>query len=466
MFQKGFGLNAPLLLALAYPQMALAEPAEMQTLSSETFVSDAPKAAEAPVTTVRSGVSYNVMLPSPTQTTPSFEWTNAPPEAPVALVEAIAIVTKRDPSAQAAWMGARAALSDVRGAQWLRYPSLTTDLGITTGTDTLTPSVVLEVPLWSGGQISSTISRARKIEAASLARWHEAVLNLALETSQYYWNIVLFTRLEQLTRDSLDEHQKLVASMQRRVNQEVSPAVDLELAKSRTAQIDQELASIQAQRMSAMRNLAELVRDTDYDLGPEPQFNVTALQLNWDDIATDVVQYSPTRARLMLESDAAQSEINIAKSGLLPRVVAQHSYNDLTGSRVGIGLRLQTTGGLSQLSAVNSASARYAQSVDQVRLTERQVRQEIATEVQNFTSSIRRAAASQAAAISAERVSQSYVRQFIAGRRSWLDVMNSLRESLGAQTGQAQAEVTAIATSVRLQLLSGRWQPTRTSLKD
>lgn len=466
MFQKVFGVTPPLLLALAYPQMALAEPAEMQTQSSESAVGDAPKTVEAPLTTLRSGASYNVMLPSPTQTSPSFEWINAPPEAPTALVDAIAIVTKRDPSAQSAWMGARAALSDVRGAQWLRYPSLTTDLGITTGTNGIAPSVVLEVPLWSGGQISSTISRARKIEAASVARWHEAVLNLALETSQYYWNIVLYTRLEQLARNSLAEHQKLVESMQRRVNQEVSPAADLELAKSRTAQIDQELASIQAQRMSAMRNLAELVRDTEYNLGPEPQFDVSTLPPNWNDVAPDVVQYSPTRARLILESDAARSEINIAKSGILPRVVAQHSYNDITGSRVGIGLRLQTTSGLSQLSAVNSASARYAQSLDQVRLTERQVRQEVATEIQNFDSSIRRAAASQAAAISAERVSQSYMRQFIAGRRSWLDVMNSLRESLGAQTGQAQAEVTAMSTSVRLQLLSGRWQPTRTSLKD
>jgi adhesin transport system outer membrane protein len=58
------------------------------------------------------------------------------------------------------------------------------------------------------------------------------------------------------------------------------------------------------------------------------------------------------------------------------------------------------------------------------------------------------------------------MRQFIAGRRSWLDVMNALRETVSAQAGLAQAEVTAMSTSVRLQLRSGRWQPTRTSPKD
>lgn len=416
--------------------------------------------------THRAGASYNVMLPSASEASPSFAWSEAPPEAPRALSEAIAIVTRRDPAAQAAWFGARAAFSDARGAKWLRYPSLSTDLGILSGTNTVAPSVTVEVPLWTGGQISSTISRAKKIEAASIARWHETVLSLALETAQTYWNIVLYDRLEQLYLNSLDEHEKLVASMQRRVNQEVSPVADLELAKSRTAQIDQELASIQAQRQSAMRNLAELVRDVDYDLGPAPVFDVTTLPHNWDGVATDVVQYSPTRARLIMESDAVRSEITVAKAGLLPRVSAQYTYNEVIGSRYGIGLRFQAANGLSQFSAVSSANARYAQSLDQIQLAERQLRQDVASEVQNFDAAVRRALASREAAVSSQRVSQSYMRQFIAGRRSWLDVMNSLRESLGAQTSLAQAEVSAMSTSVRLQLRSGRWQPTRTSSKD
>jgi adhesin transport system outer membrane protein len=124
---------------------------------------------------------------------------------------------------------------------------------------------------------------------------------------------------------------------------------------------------------------------------------------------------------------------------------------------------MQASGGLSQLSAVTSANARYAQSLDQIQLAERQLRQEVANEVQNFDSAIRRALASREAAVSSQRVSQSYMRQFIAGRRSWLDVMNSLRESVTAQSSLAQAEITAMSTSVRLQLRSGRWQPTRTS---
>lgn len=379
----------------------------------------------------------------------------------MALTDAVSIVTRRDPAAQSAWLGARAALSDVKGAKWLRYPSLVANLGVVSGNNRIEPSLTVEMPLWTGGQIASTISRAKKVESAAVARWHEAVLGLALETAQAYFNIVLYSRLEQLYRDSLDEHQKLVGSMQRRVEQEVSPLVDLELARSRTAQIDQELASIHAQREAALRNLAELVRDPDYELGPEPQFDVSALPLDWSKAVDEAVAYNPTRSRLLLEADAAKDEVGITRSGLFPRISAQYSYSEITGSRVGVGVRMQSSSGLSQAAAVSSASARYAQSLGQVQLAERQIRQDMAGDIAAFDAAVRRALASREASVISQRVSQSYMRQFIAGRRSWLDVMNALRESLSAQSGLAQAEITAMSTSVRLQLRSGRWQPTR-----
>jgi adhesin transport system outer membrane protein len=51
------------------------------------------------------------------------------------------------------------------------------------------------------------------------------------------------------------------------------------------------------------------------------------------------------------------------------------------------------------------------------------------------------------------------MRQFIAGRRSWLDVMNALREAINAQVGKTDAEIQAMAVSVRLLMRSGRWRP-------
>ena len=459
--QKFLLLASALAMTASFSHAAKAEPDAPETQVKEEQGPDVPPPAQ-----MRRTSSYNMLLPSAREALPTIEWSDAPREAPQALVDAIAIVTQRDPAAQSAWLGARAALANVKGALWLSYPSLTTDLGITNGTNTIAPTVAIEMPLWAGGQISSSIKRARQTESAALARWHETVLGLALEVNQTYFNIVLYSRLEQLYQESLQEHQRLVESMQRRVNQEVSPLADLELARSRTAQIEQELASIHAQRVTALQTLAELVRDPTYQLGEAPQFDPFNASHEWKDLVAEAVNYSPTRARLLYEADAARSEIAIARGAIFPRVSAQYSYNEITGSRVGVGLRLQASNGLSQFSAVSAATSRFEQSLDQVRLAERQLRQEIANEIVTYDAAVRRAAASREASLTADRVSQSYMRQFIAGRRSWLDVMNSLRENLSAQSGLAQAEVLAMSTAVRLEVRSGHWQPVRTSSKD
>ena len=280
-----------------------------------------------------------------------------------------------------------------------------------------------------------------------------------LKLSDTYYNIVLYTRMEALYRDSLAAHEKLVESMERRVRQEISPQADLELARSRAAQIEQELMSIQAQRNSALRILAELVRDPAYQLGPMPSFAATGAFENWQGVDQEAINYSPTRSRLTYDAQAAQEQITIARSSFLPQVSAQYSYNEGIGSRWGLGLRMQTGNGLSQLSEVSAARARYDSALNQINLSERQLRQDVSNQVIAYEAAVRRSLVSRNASETAGRVSESYMRQFIAGRRSWLDVMNSLREHLSAQSGLAQAEVTVMSAGARLNLQSGRWRP-------
>lgn len=443
------------LVSCALPTaMAVAMPGEV---ARNALAEPIDNGEVAPRQRTRSRAAYDVILPSSDSSGTEIVWSEPPVEAPGGLVDAIAVVTRSDPAAQAAWMGVRAAVFDVEGARWLRYPSLTTDLSVANATNTVVPSVVVDMPIWTGGQIGSAIRRAQDLELASLAQWHETVLDLALEVSRTYFDIALFTRLEQLHSDSLSEHFALLASMERRVSQEVNPLADLELVRSRTAQIEQELVLISAQRLTSLQNLAELVRNPGYRIGPLPEFEPASVK--WDGIVGEAVDYSPARARLLFQSDAIRSEASIARASILPRLSAQYSYNEFTGSRVGIGLRLQTQSGLSQFSAVSSANARYTQSLDQVHLAERQIRQEIANEVVVYEAAVQRARASLEAAQTAGRVSESFMRQFIAGRRSWLDVMNQIRENLSARSGLVQAEVLAQSTAVRLHLRSGRWKP-------
>lgn len=386
-------------------------------------------------------------------------WPEAPGEVPPALETAVNIVTRNYPSVRSGRAALRAAASDVRAAKWLRFPSISGNVAYLDRDLNPEPQLVVEQPIWAGGRIGAGIRRAQAAENASSAEYVATVEELALTTAQTYFEIARLTRREQLLADSVKEHMRLVGTMERRVKQEVSPLADLELARSRAAQIEQEYNINRAQRETALRVLAELVADPSYDLGPVPYYNAATDLDRTEAIEGQAVAFDPTLRRLVAEADVARAEHDARKAAILPQLNAQYSYDDVFGSRVGVVVRAQTTGGLSQISEIDSARLRIQSALEARRQAEQQLRRDIASDLIEFEAAKSRALISTRASETAARVSESYVRQFIAGRRSWLDVMNALREAVTAQIGKADAEVSAMSTAVRLLLRSGRWRP-------
>lgn len=389
----------------------------------------------------------------------AIAWTEPPALVPPALDEAVNLVTRNYPSAKSARAALQAAASDVRAAQWLRFPSLTGNLAYLNDSNSPEPQIVVEAPLWSGGRIGSNIRRAKAVEDASSAEYVLTVEDLALTTAQAYFEIVRLTQRESLLAESVKEHQSLVKTMERRVAQEVSPQADLELAMSRAAQIEQEYTVTKSQRQTTLRILAELIADPTYDLGPIPYYNPAIDLPARDALEEQAVQFSPALRRLYAQADVARADLDGRKATILPQLNAQYSYDDIFGSRVGIVVRSQTTGGLSQFSEVDSARLRIQSALENTRVAEQQLRRDIASAIIQYEAARTRAEISKSAASTAARVSASYTRQFIAGRRSWLDVMNALREAVNAEIGKSDAEATAMATATQLLLLSGRWRP-------
>lgn len=386
-------------------------------------------------------------------------WTEPTEHVPPALEEAVNLVTRNYPSATAARAALRAAASDVRAAKWLKFPSFNANLAYLDDSGSPEPQLVVEAPIWAGGRIRANVRRAQAVEDASSAGYVETLQDLAVTTSQTYFEIVRLTQREQLLADSVEEHLRLVGTMENRVSQEISPLADLELARSRTAQIEQEYNITRSQRRTALRVLAELVADPAYDLGPVPFYDETEDLIDRSALEEQAVAFDPTLDRLRAETDIARADLDTREASILPQLNAQYSYDEIFGSRVGLVVRSQTSGGLSQFSEINSARLRITSALDNRRVAEQQLRRDVQADIILYEAAKDRATISESAASSAARVSASYVRQFIAGRRSWLDVMNALREAVTAQIGRADAEVTAMAAASRLLLLSGRWRP-------
>ena len=388
----------------------------------------------------------------------NIEWTEPAGFVPPALEEAVNLVTEKYPSVLAARAALKAAASELKSAKWQRFPTITGDYSYLDKNIGSNPQVIVEAPIWAGGRLSANIRDARAREDATSAQYVETVLQLAITTTQTYFEIARLTEREKLLESSLKEHEALVATMERRVAQEISPLADLELAKSRASQIEQDYTNTVSQRHSALRVLAELVADPTYDLGPIPQYDPAATIENRDAVEEQAVAYSPTLERLRSAADVSRAQLDARKASILPSLNAQWSYSDFYGSRMGVVLRAQGTG-LSQFSDVNAARQRIQSSLESIRVEEQQLRRDIETAIIQYDAAKKRAEISLSAAATAANVSASYTRQFIAGRRSWLDVMNALREAVTAEIGRSDAEFTVMATAAQLLLRSGRWRP-------
>ncbi len=361
------------------------------------------------------------------------------------------------PSIAAAQAIIRAAGTDIRTARWQAFPSFSIQgLWLDQRAGSQQVSLIVDQPVWTGGRISSSIRRAKAQHRAMIAAYQATVLDVMVNVSQSYREYHRLDRKSAILQESLARHRELVETMERRVNQEISPLADLELARSRTAQIEQQVATTAAQRLSALQKLRELVGDPGADPGSPPASGPLA-HFDTDELVKRTLAFDPGRQRLMSEADAAQAEAASTRAAILPQLSAQYSYDETYGHRAGLVLKAQSSGGLSSIT--NAAAARQRQEAAElgVAATERNLRERTVSDIAEYDSARNRMASTRTARDAAENVTQSYMRQFVSGRRTWLDVMNAVREATTAESDAVDAAASASEARDRLLMRSGSW---------
>ncbi|WAT17713.1 TolC family protein [Aurantiacibacter sp. MUD11] len=354
--------------------------------------------------------------------------------------------------------------SDLRGARWLYYPSLSVEaLAATRGSsfadqDGLTLNAAIEQPLWSGGRIDGQVDRARASLRAGQQRVGEAQTDIVLQVVQAYYDFVLADQRQSVLEASLAEHRELLDAIGRRVAQEVSPRADLTLGQSRTAQVELDLALAGEARDSALVRLSELTGGLEVEPVMPPVSTVDILPPENLALA-EALGCSPSLAALSQLVAVAEADRDIAEAQLWPQVLLQLSQNEITGARAAIVLRSQFGNGLSQLAAIDSADARIQRAFAEFGNEERMLREQLRRDYVLVRAARARIESAVFAADAAAEIIASYRRQFIAGRRSWLDVMNATREATNARLSESEARVNAVAGAARILSLTCRWDP-------
>ena len=366
------------------------------------------------------------------------------------------------PSIAAAKANARAAGADLKASRWQRFPSFGVE-GLILGqrSDRAQATVTVEQPLWTGGRIKGSISRARAAEQAALASYDQAILDIALQVAGAYYEFFRATERRAILDNSLEQHQRLLASMERRVAQEVSPRSDLELVRARTAQVSQQINLTVAQQQSAVQRLRELVGDPFYIVSSPYREASDLPKLDREALVAAGLTFDPGLRRVRLEAEVADADARIARAQTLPQLNAQYGYGEFNGHQVGLAVRMQMDGGLSRFAAADAARLRQLSSEARIGTAERELRDILVIDHVEYEAASARAETTRFSAEASQRVTESYMRQFTSGRRTWLDVMNAVRESTTAQIDALDAKVNMLAYLSRLMMRTGQWQTAR-----
>lgn len=363
------------------------------------------------------------------------------------------------PSIVAAEANVRAAGADLKASRWQRFPSFGVE-GLILGqrSDRAQATVTVEQPIWTGGRIKGSIGRARAAEQAALAGYDQAILDIALQVAASYYEFFRATQRRAILDSSLEQHQRLLASMERRVAQEVSPRSDLELVRARTAQVSQQINLTVAQQQSAMQRLRELVGDPFYTVSSTYREASDLPKLDREALVASGLDFDPGLRRVRLEAEVADADARIAKAQTLPQLNAQYGYGEFNGHQIGLAVRMQMDGGLSRFAAADAARLRQLSSEAQIGTAERELRDVLVIDHVEYEAATARAETTRFSAEASQRVTESYMRQFTSGRRTWLDVMNAVRENTTAQIDALDARMNMLAYLSRLMMRTGRWQ--------
>ena len=355
------------------------------------------------------------------------------------LDELRAAARNNHPAIKSARLGVDAAGKEVDAASARYLPSLSIVLE-GGGKDLVAePSryLRLEQNVWDGGATAAGVDLAKQSAELARSRVPEQEQDIDLQVISAWQTlqsangrVVVADRLLKL----LSDHE---AMMTRRVQSELSTQVELQLVQAqvmqarldrRKALLNASLAKLRLEQLTGIEGLRNTLSSPASEGVPE-RFAAEAQAFQGTDWAA-LANRQPTVRRAEKELLAAQSRIETKRSELRPQLYARVDRGLGSGGTTAafVGVRYSTGAGFAASSEVDALIARAA-SLEGARDAARlEVLQAMLNDANEIQENLQRYKSLVVLVESSRQIHESYVRQFTAAKKSWLDVMNAMRE--------------------------------------
>lgn len=339
------------------------------------------------------------------------------------------------------------------------FPYLQTDM--VRGSQSKDDYVVRAVlPLWSGGQTRASVDVAKAAQNMALADLQRTRLQLALRLTDVYFSVLAYKEQDGLWRQYVDKLTNLYGMIQRRATSGVSPQADVMSILSRLRQADASAELNRASLAAAETQLAALLGTTTDSL-----FWPQNALLTPDEISTALARAMVEHPDLTFAAQTItreQADTRMKRAGLSPELSLRYvkpfgSDSSNNTSETQIVLQYQSDNGLKAYQAWRSGEQR----VDGARAALDTVRLEVTSAINLAKAEISASTAQlgyqSEAVLASDAVIDSFLRQFEAGRKSWLEVLNAQREALDTRMAQVQQRRGLWQANTRLALHGLYW---------
>jgi outer membrane protein, adhesin transport system len=385
------------------------------------------------------------------------------------------------PSVLAKYAELGGARSGLDLAKWQYYPSLSaqSERGSSQNANatgsTSNTTLRLQQNLWTAGRIEAGVKSAQYKQLAAQNALQETRTTVALRTLEAWQALLSASGRQQASQQLLQQLDRLNGMMNRRVEQQVSPAIDAQLVQARIAQAQSEYLNAKTTADTAKLRLAQWAGDEAFPMLASSNavlVNLAAPLSSWPTDTPqrldDAIAASPTLLRLEADLSAAREDIEQKKAERWPSVYArvdrQFNKNSFGGKSVDtvayLGLQYTPGAGLTVRSQIETAQAKF-QSLDSERETvRRQIKESYLNEWREYLANVERIQLAQQVQTSNAALFESYTRLFVAGRRSWLELLNALREQAASEQALADLKALQYTSHFRLRLYLGQlaWQ--------
>lgn len=395
-------------------------------------------------------------------------WSQTRPPQPLTIEALYAATNQSHPLLQAARMEAQAGTIDVNAVERQRWPSVSAVVESNTGSTTSLPSHSLRVQqiVWDGGLVSSRVTEAENQVIISKLKVQLQQKQLFLQVTNAWQSLLAAHARVQVAQKTMDRLQAFKVQMQRRVDAEASSAIDLVLANSRQLQTQVELDAAQRNLKVALNKLEQLsgemnLRQRLPSLAPFPSLSTAASfadqlqRVDWMDLATRAPSVQIARSDVV----SAHNRLRTKEAERWPQLYLRvdkpvgNNYIGTNNSTVTFaGLSYTPGAGFANVVEAQALSQRIAKSEQGVDAALKDMQETLQNDREEFLNAYAQIAALEKSVSGSDMVLASFERQFQANRKTWLDLLNQVRELAQNEYALVDAQASLMGSRLRLDI--------------